>query len=102
MDLRRVDHVSDNFKQISVFKFNNKIIILLYFENAILLFGLHFCLIERFVLSSNVNSKDIRTESSLLFIPKHTTVMFNRKFTVTTFKLWISLLNNIQIMKVRT
>ena len=96
-NLRRDDHVTPYFSQLSVLKLNRlreyHILCILF---SILESHIPTYLSERFTFLSDISERNTRHGSSTLIIPTHRTVIYNKSFTVTASRLWNSLPDNLK------
>jgi hypothetical protein len=54
---------------------------------------------DKFVFSSQISQRSTRSSSSLLIIPQHRTVIFNKSFTVTAARLWNQLPDDLKMLR---
>jgi len=88
-NLRRDDHVTPFFSQLSLLKLNSlRNYHILYLLQSILTWKSPIYLSELFNFLSDVSERNTRQGSSLLAIPTHRTSFFNKSFTVTACRLW--------------
>jgi len=91
-NLRRTDHVTPSFDQLSLLKLGERrkhhILNLLH---SVINTNTPRYLSERFNFISEISERNTRHGSSLLVIPTHRTEMFSKSYTVTACRLWNSL-----------
>jgi hypothetical protein len=99
-NLRWDDHISSYYHSASILNLENrrKFNILkllhktLYNKSPVYL-------LNRFSFSSQISNRSTRNSSSMLVIPRHRTVMFNKSFTVSAARYWNSLPDEIKIIE---
>jgi hypothetical protein len=88
-NLKRRDHVTPFYNQLSILKLKElrkyRILMLLH---AIITNNSPVYLSERFVFISQISSRITRLGSSLLSIPIHRTVAYNKSFTISACRYW--------------
>jgi len=101
-NLRRHDHVTPYFCQLSALKLDAlrkyHILVLLH---SIITFKTPRYLSERFVFSSSISGRATRRGSSLLIVPSHHSLFFNKSFTVSACRLWNNLPDGLKNIVVR-
>jgi hypothetical protein len=101
-NLKRSDHVTPYFNQLSILKLKElrkyRILMLLH---AIINDSSPVYLSERFVFISQISSRSTRRGNSLLSIPIHRTVTYNKSFTVSACRYWNKLPDYIKNIEKR-
>jgi hypothetical protein len=99
-NLRRDDHISGYFQQASVLRLeNSRKLHMLTLLHKILMNKVPAYMFSKFTFSSQVSNRHTRNSTSMLIIPLHRTVMYNKSFTVTAARLWNSLPDEIKTIE---
>lgn len=100
--LKRDDHVSPYYKQLFLLKlYEFRSFHILTMLHAVLQTRVPTYLANKFVFASDISTKSTRKGSTMLIIPKHRTVMYNKSFTVMACRLWNSLPDSLKAIDSR-
>jgi hypothetical protein len=99
-NLRRDEHISSYYQQTSILRLeNSRKLHMLRLLFKTLKNKAPAYIFRKFTFSSQISSRNTRNSNSMLIIPLHRTVMYNKSFAVTAARLWNSLPDEFKTME---